>query len=133
MARRFKRGSGGPDYEVGFRKPPKSGQFMKGVSGNPKGRPAGSLNLQTIVENELAAKIPITENGKRKSISKGEALVKQLINSGLSGKLRAVADALALWAAIGTPADPDKPITESQQEVLKLLLAKFHKYQEKPS
>ena len=27
------------DYEVGYGRPPKSGQFKKGQSGNPKGRP----------------------------------------------------------------------------------------------
>ena len=27
------------EYEVGYKKPPKSGQFQPGKSGNPKGRP----------------------------------------------------------------------------------------------
>ena len=27
-----------PEYEIGYGKPPKSGQFKRGESGNPKGR-----------------------------------------------------------------------------------------------
>ena len=42
------------DYEIGYGRPPKSRQFKKGRSGNPKGRPKGSLNLKTIVRRELA-------------------------------------------------------------------------------
>ena len=30
------------EYEVGYKKPPKEGQFKKGQSGNPRGRPKGT-------------------------------------------------------------------------------------------
>jgi len=33
-----------PGYDVGYGKPPKGGQFQKGQSGNPRGRPKGSRN-----------------------------------------------------------------------------------------
>jgi hypothetical protein len=32
------------DYNVGYKKPPKSGRFTKGRSGNPAGRPKGAGN-----------------------------------------------------------------------------------------
>lgn len=32
-------------YDVGYKKPPHSGRFKKGVSGNPKGRPRNSKKL----------------------------------------------------------------------------------------
>ena len=65
------------------------GRFKKGMSGNPKGRPKGARNRKTALEAELGAAIPVTENGKRKKISKWEAFLKQLVNKAIAGDLRA--------------------------------------------
>ena len=59
-------------YEVGYKKPPVSGQFKKGVSGNPRGRKKKVLP-KTIMEALRLAFIreaTITnENGNREKIS----------------------------------------------------------------
>jgi hypothetical protein len=75
---------------VGYGRPPKHSQFAKGRSGNPNGRPKGVRNFATVIEAELNTKIPITENGKRKSISKREAVAKQLVNKAASGDTKAI-------------------------------------------
>ncbi len=76
-----------PDYEVGFGKPPKSTQFKKGQSGNPRGRPKGSLNLATTLKRELNEKVMVAENGRQRTVSKGEAAIKQLVNRAAQGEL----------------------------------------------
>jgi hypothetical protein len=84
------------NYEVGYGKPPKSGQFKKGASGNPSGRPKKALDVGSQVARELNSKLTINENGKRKVITKLEALAKQLVNKGISGNSPAARIVLTL-------------------------------------
>jgi Family of unknown function (DUF5681) len=75
-----------PDsYEVGFGKPPKHTQFRKGVSGNPTGRPKKALDFDDELLRESRTSITINENGRRRSISKHAAVIKQLINQAMKG------------------------------------------------
>lgn len=84
------------DYEVGYRKPPKSGQFKKGASGNPSGRPKKPPEIGSEVMRELDSPLMINENGKRKVIKKREGIAKQLVNKSLSGHLPSTRMVLAL-------------------------------------
>ena len=75
---------------VGYCQPPQHTQFKPGQSGNPRGRPKGTLNMATVLERTLREKVVINENGRRKTITKLEAAVKQLTNKAASGELRAL-------------------------------------------
>jgi len=77
------------DYEVGFARPPRSTQFRKGTSGNPKGRPRGSKSLSTIVKETLDEKVVVRENGSCRRITKRAAMIKQQANKAMSGDQRA--------------------------------------------
>lgn len=68
---------------VGYGKPPKHSQFSKGKSGNKKGRPKSSKNIGSVFRNELSERIPITENGKHRTITKLEATIKQVVNKAI--------------------------------------------------
>ena len=57
------------DYEVGYRKPPRSGQFPKGKSGNPGGKRKRPLNMQEEILQQLARRVQVpTGNGKTKTM-----------------------------------------------------------------
>lgn len=51
------------DYEIGYKKPPKDGQFKKGQSGNPNGRPRGSKNKKKVFDDILSQEITLA-NGE---------------------------------------------------------------------
>lgn len=76
-------------YQVGYGKPPRRSQFRSGESGNPEGRPKGAKNRTTILNKTLNERVVVTDNGKRKSITKQEAIFKQLVNKAASGDYRA--------------------------------------------
>jgi len=77
-------------YTVGYKKPPKSGQFKPGQSGNSKGRPKGTKNLKTVFEEELLAKVPIKEEGKSRKVTKQEAMIKALMLKAMQGDIKAI-------------------------------------------
>ena len=72
-------------YEIGYRRPPQSGRFKTGKSGNPKGRPKGSSNFITLLEQELAQPIVVNENGKKKTITRMQAMVKRMVAGAMQG------------------------------------------------
>jgi hypothetical protein len=76
--------------KVGYRNPPEKSRFKTGQSGNPRGRPKGALNLATILERTLREPVIIVENGKRKTVTKIEAAIKELVNQAASGELKAL-------------------------------------------
>ena len=78
------------DYKVGYGKAPKVTRFKPGKSGNPSGRPKGSKNLKTDIEDVLSETIPIKEGGKSKRVSKQRAVVMALVVRAMKGDVRAV-------------------------------------------
>ena len=84
------------DCVVGYGKPPVHSRFQKGRSGNPKGRPRGRRNMSTLLSATLNGWVTVVENGRRKKITKREAIVTQLVNKSASADLKATQIVLAM-------------------------------------
>jgi len=101
-----------PDYELGYKKPPKASQFKKGQSGNRRGRPRGSQHALTTVEQALGTKITVAENGRRRKVSKAARMFEQLATAAAEGDPNATQTVLRLLQEYkeGEPVTPEEAI-----------------------
>jgi hypothetical protein len=100
MTRRSSKNGGNGDYEVGYGKPPVSGQFKKGVSPNPNGRPrkkpvVGASPFDLV----LAQTLTITRDGKRREATPEEALQQTLVEQAFAGDRTAIRKVLKMIRA----------------------------------
>src|SRR5688572_27285420 len=83
-----------PVYEVGYGHPPRHTRFKPGQSGNPRGRPKNAKNLSTLLSEALNARVIVAENGRRRKITKREAIVTQLVNRSVQADPKAIQQVL---------------------------------------
>jgi len=88
-------------YAANYRKPPVHTRFKKGQSSNPRGRPVAALLVAA-----LNKKVTVTENGKRRQVTKREAVIAQLVNKSASAELRAAKMLIEMLREIERKADP---------------------------
>jgi hypothetical protein len=112
-------------YDVGYGKPPKDHRFKPGQSGNPNGRPVGSLNVGTVLVRILRERLTIVENGRRKTITKLETMLKQLVNQAATGDLRALKLFITLARAVEDQLD--RLSSESKPAPIQIVLSEIEK------
>jgi hypothetical protein len=116
-------------YEVGYGKPPQHSRFRKGQCGNPRGRPKGSKNLATIVGEALDQKVVVNEGGRRRKITKREAVITQLVNRSAQADLKATQMLLGLMHEIErrseTASAEARTFTDKDRQVLAVLRARL--------
>lgn len=108
------------NYSVGYGRPPKHSRFKKGSSGNPTGRQKGTLGLKTLLAAELKSTVKIQEAGRSKTVTKQQAMVKQIVAKALKGDDKAFGRLIPLMLAIGAEevADVSHALTDQQKEIL---------------
>ena len=94
------------------KRPPNSGMFKTGHSGNPAGRPKGSVNLVTKISQNLRKSKTITVNGKPLKMNWAGIVVEKLFEASAKGNLKATSIILqaeqlagALSASVGATAE----------------------------
>jgi hypothetical protein len=97
----------GLPYSVGYGKPPEHTRFKPGRSGNPRGRAKGSPNVSTVLNAELSAKMHIVEGGRARKLSKGQVLIRQMVNKAVTGDVKAATFVLGL--ALKQQLEPEGP------------------------
>ena len=119
------------DYEVGYGKPPRHTRFELGRSGNPQGRPGGSKNLLTLLNEALKEPVIVVENGRRRKITKRQAIITQLVNQSAKADWRATKILLDILQAIESRSEPapaeTSSFSEADEKVLEQLRARFSK------
>ena len=110
-------------YDVGYGKPPRGSRFKPGQSGNPRGRPKGTRNLKTDLEEELKETITVSESGRSKRLSKQRALVKAMVAKALKGDARSMALLLGLIDKLISPDEPNAGDASLSPEDAKIIEA----------
>jgi hypothetical protein len=125
-----KRGNTGEgDYRVGYGRPPLDTRFKPGVSGNPRGRPRGTKNLNTLLDKIMSRCVTITERGTPRRVPYMEALLLKISHQALSGDHRATRMILDFANRLSVPADPpfaiqcDKARQSIREKIARLLSA----------
>lgn len=115
------------ENKTGYKKPPKSGQFKKGQSGNPKGRPKGSRNLATDLEQEMSSKISVRVDGKEKKMSKQKAMLMTLSAKALKGDPRALETIIKMTERLINDHEEEEqeaPLSTSDEAIIQMYLNK---------
>ena len=118
----------GCDYEVGYGKPSQHTRFVKGQSGNPRGRPPAAKNMKTLLNKALNELVVVTEAGGRRKVTKREAIVTQLVNRSAKADFKAIQILLGLLRDIERDTDPhasEPTFTEADQQIIQRLRARL--------
>jgi len=119
------------DYKVGPGRPPLHTRFKKGQSGNPGGRSAKSL--LALLANALNEAVYMTINGRRRRITKREAIVMQMVDKSASADLRATKMLIDLMkeieqkASVAAPPPEPPRLAEAEEEVVQHFVARLRR------
>ena len=115
-------------YNVGYALPPRERCWKKGQSGNPSGRAKGHKNLATVLAAVLSEKTAVEENGKTRTMTKLEAVTRQLVDQAVEGDSRVIGQLLAELHKNEAAMERDassQTLGPADQEVLKALYARL--------
>jgi len=109
------------EYAANYRKPPHT-RLKKGQSGNPRGRP--KKDLPALLVAALNEPVYVTTNGRRRRITKREAIVARMVSESARANLRATKMLIDMMKDIekktGTEPPPEQHrFAPADEEVIK--------------
>jgi hypothetical protein len=117
------------DYEIGYGKPPRGRPFQKGQSGNPRG--PRRKDLSSLLVAALNEPVYVTIDGKRRNITKCEAIVTQMVNESAKANLRATKmlfDMMKEVEQMAGAAAPEPPkLTATDREIVALFVTRLRR------
>jgi hypothetical protein len=81
---------------VGYGRPPLATRFPPGRSGNPKGRPRKQKSVGKIIQEALMIRVTIEENGRSRTMTAQEVIIRNLVNAAARRDVRAIHALFAL-------------------------------------
>ena len=122
------------EYEVGYGKPPKNGQFKKGQSGNPAGRRTEQERFASVLREELASEIVLKIGDKKLKASVMRGLTKLLINMALAGDKKAISELMRqINRYFPEPPETDDAELPSPEEDFEILANFLRRHAESPT
>ena len=103
--------------------------FQEGPVRQPGGR--SPKNLATLLADALNEKVYVTIDGKRRRITKREAIVTQMVNKSTSANLRATKMLIDMLkgveqkAGVASPPPAPPPFTEADEQVVEQLIERI--------
>jgi hypothetical protein len=113
------------DEDVGYGKPPSANRFKPGQSGNPNGRPKGSRNEATILQELLQHKVALNERGKTRKIILLEAILRKVAEDCLRGNTKSISFLLNRYQAAAAGDAVQGDISEDDKAVMEAFLREF--------
>jgi hypothetical protein len=120
------------DHEVGYKRPPKSGRFKKGQSGNPGGRRKKSGPVQVDATGIFDEMFRVTVGGRTQDMSAKEVEIRQILKKALEKKdFRSMAHLLSLFekhSCVAVPKTSGVVTLPTNKMPFRMALMIFKKY-----
>src|ERR1700737_1128861 len=131
MARRRPMADSDSGYKVGPGRPPLHTRFKKGQSGNAGGR--NTKSLPALLSDALNETVVVTIDGRRRKLTKREAIVTQMVDKSASADLRATEMLIDMMKGVqhkaGDSAPPPEPrrLAAADKEVVQHFVARLRR------
>ena len=118
------------DYKIGYGKPPRGRPFQKGQSGNPRG--PRRKDMSSLLIAALNEPVYATIDGKRRKITKRQAIITQMVNESASANLRATKILFDMMkeveqkAGAAAPPEPAR-LSATDREIVDLFVARLRR------